>query len=141
MLQRYVMQLFLFTRELFKRFDGAVSITAVLKESEYKIEGSSPSKTFFYIYIFCFRKDAGNFFVIYMFAEKHVLTQYVHVKPLHSVKWRSLYGDTAAMQELLLKTCTRLKGGKEYVLKNVIIWKQRMHRRTETRACKFSGPD
>ena len=31
---------------------------------------------------------------------------YAHVKQLHSVKWRSLYGDTATMQELLLKTCT-----------------------------------
>ena len=31
---------------------------------------------------------------------------YAHVKRLHSVKWRSLYGDTATMQELLLKTCT-----------------------------------
>ena len=29
-----------------------------------------------------------------------------HVKRLHSVEWRSLYGDTASMQELLLKTCT-----------------------------------
>ena len=41
-----------------KRFDGAVSITVVLKESGYKVEGSSPSKTFLF---FCFRKDAGNF--------------------------------------------------------------------------------
>ena len=30
---------------------------------------------------------------------------YAHVKRLHSVKWRGLYGDTATMQELL-KTCT-----------------------------------
>ena len=59
---------------------------------------------------------------------------YAHVQPLHSVKWRSLYGDTATMQELLhvLKTCTRLQGGKEYVLKKVILLKQRMLRRTET---------
>ena len=34
----------------------------------------------------------------------------------------------------------RLENNK-YVLKNVILWKQRMHRRTETRVCKFSGPD
>ena len=66
---------------------------------------------------------------------------YAHAEPLHSVKWRSLYGDTATMQELLLKTLTRLQGGKESVLKKVILWKQRMHRRTETRVCKFSGPD
>ena len=81
--------------------------------------------------------------MIYMFAErkKHVLMYYAHAKPLHSLKWRSLYGDTATMQELSLKTCTRLQGGKEYVLKKVILWKQRMHQRTETRVCKFSGPD
>ena len=66
---------------------------------------------------------------------------YAHAKPLHSVKWRSLYGDTATMQELLLKTCTRLQGEKEYVLKKVILWKQRMHLRTKTRVCKFSVPD
>ena len=29
----------------------------------------------------------------------------------------------------------------QYVLKNVILWKQRMHPRTETRVFKFSGPD
>ena len=33
-LQRYAMQLFVFTSEFYKRFDGAVSITVVLKESE-----------------------------------------------------------------------------------------------------------
>ena len=80
--------------------------------------------------------------MIYMFAEKkHVIMYYAHAKLLYSVEWRSLYGDTATMQELLLKTCTRLQGGKYYVLKKVIFWKQRMHRRNETRLCKFSGPD
>ena len=44
-----------------KRIDGAVSITVVLKESENKVEGSSPSKTFFLLFIFCFQKEAGNF--------------------------------------------------------------------------------
>ena len=39
--------------------------------------------------------------------KKHVLMYYAHVKRLHSVKWRGLYGDTATMQELLLKTCTK----------------------------------
>ena len=39
----------------YKRFDGAVSITVVLKESENKVEGSSRCKTFFYFFIFCFR--------------------------------------------------------------------------------------
>ena len=51
------MQLFLFTRELYKRFDGAVSITVVLKESDNKVEGSSPiKKTFFIFYLFAFAK-------------------------------------------------------------------------------------
>ena len=36
-LQRYAMQLFVFTSEFYKRFDGAVSITVVLKESELTV--------------------------------------------------------------------------------------------------------
>ena len=36
----------------------------------------------------------------------HVLVYCAHIKRLHSVKWLGLYGDTATMQELLLKTCT-----------------------------------
>ena len=55
---------------------------------------------------FCFRKDAGFFVWFTRLQKKHVLMHYAHVKRLHSVKWRSLYGDTARMQELLLKTCT-----------------------------------
>ena len=46
-----------------KRFDGAVSITVVLKESENKVEGLSPRlrvrapvKTFFYFLFFAFSK-------------------------------------------------------------------------------------
>ena len=77
----------------YKRFDGAVSITVVLKESgfEPKVEGSSPSKTyFFFFFFFCFRKEQ-ELFAIYMFAEKkHVLMYYAHVERLHSVKWRGL---------------------------------------------------
>ena len=46
----------------YKRFDGAVSITVVLKESDNKVEGSSPSKTFF----FCARIDAENFLDLYV---------------------------------------------------------------------------
>ena len=38
------MQLFVFTRELYNRFDGAVSITVVLRETDNKVEGSSPRK-------------------------------------------------------------------------------------------------
>ena len=34
-------------------------------------------------------------------------------------------------------SCSEVK----YVLKKVILWKQRMHKRTETRVCTFFGPD
>ena len=40
----------------YKRFDGAVSIPVVLKESDNKVEGSSPIKKFFYFYLFAFAK-------------------------------------------------------------------------------------
>ena len=33
--------------------------------------------------------------------------------------------------------CTHI----QVAIKKVILWKQRMHRRTETRVCKISGPD
>ena len=59
----------------YKRFDGAVSITVVLKESENKVEDLSPRlrvrdpvKPFIYFF-FAFAKKQ-EFFVIYMFAEK-----------------------------------------------------------------------
>ena len=49
---------------VYKRFDGAVSITVVLKESENKVEDLSPrlrvrapAKL---VFIFFFRKEAGN---------------------------------------------------------------------------------
>ena len=50
---------------------------------------------------------------LHVCRKKYVLMYYAHIKRLHSVKWRGLYGDTAMMQELLLKTCTILHGGKE----------------------------
>ena len=91
----------------YKRFDGAVSKTVVLKESENKVESSSPSKTIFLFFIFCFRKDVENFRDLHVCRRKrHVLIFYAHVTQLHSVKWRSLYGDTATMPELLLKKIT-----------------------------------
>ena len=49
----------------YNQFDGAVSITVVLKESENKVEGSSPRKTFFF---FAFAK-MQEIFAIYMFAD------------------------------------------------------------------------
>ena len=70
-LHRYAMQLFVFTRDFYNIFYGAVSITVVLRETDNKVEGSSPSKTFFilffyfffifFFFFFCFRKYAGNF--------------------------------------------------------------------------------
>ena len=85
----------------YKRFDGAVSITVVLKESENKVEGSSPSKTFFILY-FCFRKEAGNF------SRFTCLQKKACFDVLHTCKATSLskmarltYGDTATMQKLL----------------------------------------
>ena len=45
----------------YKQFDGAVSITVVLKQSENKVEGSSPSKTFFLFFIFAFAKKQQFF--------------------------------------------------------------------------------
>ena len=61
----------------YKRFDGAVSITVVLKESENKVEGLSPSKTFF---IFCFCKDVGNFRDLHVCSKMQVLMYYAPVK-------------------------------------------------------------
>ena len=95
-LQRCARQLFVFTSEFFKRFDGALSITVVFKASENKAEGLSPRlrvrapvKLFFIFLFFAFAKKQDFFFAIYMFAEKkHVLMYYAHVKRLHSVKWR-----------------------------------------------------
>ena len=89
----------------YNRFDGAVSITVVLKEFDNKVEGSSFSKTFFLFFSFAFA-NMQEFFEIYMFAEKACFDVLCTCMRLHSVKWRSLYGDTATMQELLLKTCT-----------------------------------
>ena len=109
----------------YKRFDGAASKTVVLKESDNKVGGSSPiKKNFFIFYFFAFAKMQLIFRNLHVCRKKHVLMYYAQATPLHSVKWRSLYGDTATMQELLMKTCTRLQGGKEYVLKKVIRWEQ-----------------
>ena len=60
----------------YKRFDGAVSITVVLKESENNVEGLSPRlrvrapiKLFFFFY-FLLSQRSRKCFAIYMFAEK-----------------------------------------------------------------------
>ena len=58
------------------RFDGAVSITVVLKEYENKVEGSSPRlrvrapvKLFFLSFAFSKMQES---FVFYIFAEKNM---------------------------------------------------------------------
>ena len=102
------MQLFVFTSEHLQairwrsKYNGCPQ--RIWKQSwgfEPKVEGSNPSKTFF-----CFRKEAEIFSRFTCLQKKHVLMYYAHVKRLHSVKWRGLYGDTTTMQELSLKTCT-----------------------------------
>ena len=45
---------------------------------------------------------------------------YSHVKRLHSVKSRSLYGDAATMQKLLLKTRTGSASGRKLSLNRVM---------------------
>ena len=97
----------------YKRFDGAVSITVVLQESENKVERLSPRlrvrapvKPFFIFYFFAFAKKQEIFRDLPVCRKNHVLMYYAHVKRLHSVTWQGIYGDTPTMQELLLKTCT-----------------------------------
>ena len=51
------MHFFVFTRELYNRFDGAVSKTVFPRETDKKVEGSSPLNPFFiffYFYFFAF---------------------------------------------------------------------------------------
>ena len=98
--------------KFYKRFDGALSITVVLKESENKVEGMNPRlrvrapEFFFYFLFFAFAKKQVIFRDLHVCRKKHVLMYCAHVKRLHSVKWRGLYGDTPTMHELLLKMCT-----------------------------------
>ena len=109
-LQRYDMELFVFTRELYNRFDGAVSITVLLRETNNKADGSSPTIIFFiflFFFFFAFANMQEIFRDLHVCRKKACLMSYAHVKRLHSVQWRSLYGDTATMQELLLEMCTR----------------------------------
>ena len=76
-----------------KRFDGAVSITVVLKDFENKVEGLSPRlrvrapvKPFFYFLFFAFAKKQDFFRDLHVCRKNHVLMYYAHVKRLHSVK-------------------------------------------------------
>ena len=75
------MHLYVFTNDFYKRFDGALSITVVLKESENKVEGLSPMlrvrdpvKPFFLL-----SQRSRTFFAIYMFAEKNMFWCTMHM--------------------------------------------------------------
>ena len=70
-LQRYAIHLFVFTRELYNRFDGAVSKTVVPREADNKVEGSSPSKSFF-IFFFAFANMQEIFRDLHVCRKKHV---------------------------------------------------------------------
>ena len=66
-----------------KRFDGAVSITVVLKDFENKVEGLSPRlrvrspvKPFLF---FAFAKKQEFFRDLHVCRKNHVLMYYVHV--------------------------------------------------------------
>ena len=95
-LQRYVMQLFIFTSELLQAIRWRSKYNSKIPKT--KLKARDPVKLFFLFFIL---QRSRKFFAIYMFAEKkHALMFYAHVKRLHSVKWRGLYGDSATMQEL-----------------------------------------
>ena len=86
-----------------KRFDGAVSITVVLKDFENKVEGLSPrwrvraSVKPFFIFYFYLSHRSRKIFAIYMFAEKACFDVLCTCKATSLSKWRGLYGDTATM--------------------------------------------
>ena len=77
----------------YKRFDGAVSITVALKESENKVEGSSPRLRardtvnlfyyYYYYYFFAFAKMQEHFCDLHVCRKKHISMYYAHVKRLY----------------------------------------------------------
>ena len=113
MLQRYAIQLFVFTRELYNPFDGTVSITVVLRETDNKVEGSSPRKPLFYFFIFLLSQICRNFFVICMFAEKSMFDVLCTCKATSLSKMAKLvwgYSDDArAIIENVYKFCMEEK--------------------------------
>ena len=70
-LQRHAMHLFVFTRELYNRFDGAVSKPVVPRETYNRVEGSSPIKSFF-IFFFAFANMQEIFRDLHVCRKKHV---------------------------------------------------------------------
>ena len=113
MLKRYAMQLSVFTSELLQAIRWRSKYNGCTQEYEKKVEVSSPRlrvrapvKPFLFIFLFFAFAKLQESFVFTCLQKKHVLMNYALVKRLHSVKWRSMYGDTATMQEPLLKPCT-----------------------------------
>ena len=104
------MHLFVFTRYFYNRFDGAVSITVALEELDIKVEGSNPSKTFFF---FAFANMQE------IVRDLHICMDYAHVKRLHSVKLRSLYRDTAIIEKLDKFCMEEKKSGRKRSLHRV----------------------
>ena len=99
----------------YKRFDSAVSISVVLKESENKVdgEGSSPSKPFFNFFYFLLSQRSRKFFAIYMFAEKNMFfvlwtCKATSLSKMARLVWR--YSDDAgAIIENVYKFCMEEK--------------------------------
>ena len=84
-LQRYAMQLFVFTSEFLQaiqwrsKYNGCTQ--RIWKQSwglKPKVEGSSPSKTFF-IFYFLLSQRSRKFFAIYMFAGKSMFWCIMHM--------------------------------------------------------------
>ena len=98
-------------KNCYKRFDGAVSITVVLKGSDKKVEGSSPIKKLFIFYSFAFAK------MLVIFRDLHVCRKKcfnvictckaTSLSKMAKLVWR--YSDDA---RAIIETCTRLQGGK-----------------------------
>ena len=73
---------------------------------------------------------------LHVCRKKHVLMYYAQATPLHSVKWRSLYGDTASMQELLLKDC---KEEKNMFLKRLSVGSKQCTEELKLECASFLG--
>ena len=119
------MQLFVFTREFYNIFYGAVNITVVLRETDNKVEGSSPSETFFiFFYFFLLSQICRKFFVIYVFAEKSMFDVLCTCKATSLSKMAKLvwgYSDDArAIIENVYKFCMEeKKSGRKLSLNRV----------------------
>ena len=96
--------------KFYKRFDGAVSITVVLKESENKVEGSSPSKTFFYFLLSQRSRSFSRFTCLQKKACSDVLCtcKATSLNKMARLRWR--YSDDAgAIIENVYKFCMEEK--------------------------------